>query len=381
MFETEEPGPGYALAWPGEVFVGEAKHLLRRPASRDLNDQVALLLEEAFDSDEPRDEFTAAAAAAAGWSTTAAGVETPARSFLISLIHAVDRLPGPARTRAYYPERAGRARAPLPATWLDQVEAGRRLQVDWIALVHKFATAGYLQRAAGGKDCVDDRHDVDAQLARTLEEQLGLPGLWPLMGGWDSDLFYGLIEAVGDLLQRPRSRWAHNFSGCGWHYDDFAAAPARALYRAAVNPLLDRHKVDLRLSTDGEDTGLLVQVTGDARDDLVERLVTAASAEVEAPARHAIALFRKRDATTEERRSAVVVLAGILESRRALLKTDIGSKDEGDLFNIANNFALRHRNKQQQEDYRPVFLDWIFWWYLATVDLTDQQQDNPTTTA
>jgi len=34
------------------------------------------------------------------------------------------------------------------------------------------------------------------------------------------------------------------------------------------------------------------------------------------------------------------------------------------------SFAIRHRRRGQQADYDPVFLDWIFWWYLATVELT-----------
>lgn len=30
------------------------------------------------------------------------------------------------------------------------------------------------------------------------------------------------------------------------------------------------------------------------------------------------------------------------------------------LFDIVNNFALRHQNLNQQGDYDPAFLDWIF---------------------
>ena len=46
-------------------------------------------------------------------------------------------------------------------------------------------------------------------------------------------------------------------------------------------------------------------------------------------------------------------------------------KDEGVLFDIANNFAIRHRRDDQRADYDPAFLDWVFWWYLATIELTD----------
>ncbi len=44
----------------------------------------------------------------------------------------------------------------------------------------------------------------------------------------------------------------------------------------------------------------------------------------------------------------------------------------GALFHIANKFAIRHQNEQQLADYDPAFLDWVFWWYLGTVELTNR---------
>jgi hypothetical protein len=66
----------------------------------------------------------------------------------------------------------------------------------------------------------------------------------------------------------------------------------------------------------------------------------------------------------------VITLAGILEERRELIRDKIGKKDESSLFEIANEFAIRHQRRGQQGDYDPTFLDWIFWCYLATVKLT-----------
>jgi hypothetical protein len=87
--------------------------------------------------------------------------------------------------------------------------------------------------------------------------------------------------------------------------------------------------------------------------------------------RHAIALFRGRDTSAESKRSAIFNLARILEERRALIKEHLHKKDEGALFQIANSFDLRHSNASQQREYDEAFLDWIFWWYLATVELTN----------
>ncbi len=97
--------------------------------------------------------------------------------------------------------------------------------------------------------------------------------------GWSEDEFSDLIEVMHDLFVRPPSRQLHDYNGCGWHYSNFAAAPARALYRARVNALLARYDNDLRLADAGEDAGRLVHVPGDDRVELLQRAVDAATGE------------------------------------------------------------------------------------------------------
>ncbi|WP_328607155.1 hypothetical protein OG943_45965 [Amycolatopsis sp. NBC_00345] len=151
----------------------------------------------------------------------------------------------------------------------------------------------------------------------------------------------------------------HSYGGCGWHYSQFAFEPGRALYRWRVNQLLARSDLGLRLADDGEDIGRLVAVTDDARADLVTRLANQPPGRTSDRVRHGIALYRARGSTEHDKRSAILVLAGIIEERRQLLKDNLVKKDEGALFDIANNFALRHQDLKQQRDYDPVFLDWI----------------------
>jgi hypothetical protein len=47
-------------------------------------------------------------------------------------------------------------------------------------------------------------------------------------------------------------------------------------------------------------------------------------------------------------------------------------RDESSLFEIANNYALRHRNDSQRDEYAEEFLEWVFWLFAATIELTDQ---------
>jgi hypothetical protein len=88
-----------------------------------------------------------------------------------------------------------------------------------------------------------------------------------------------------------------------------------------------------------------------------------------------------------ERRNAVRMLADILESLRPKLKLVLTHKDEDDLFNIANNFGIRHKNERQKTDYDPLWLSWMFYYYLATIhfvtrrlEKTEKRTDTLTTT-
>ena len=85
----------------------------------------------------------------------------------------------------------------------------------------------------------------------------------------------------------------------------------------------------------------------------------------------------RRGADEHAKRSAIVTLAGVLEDRRELLKAELLREDEGALFRIANEFGLRHNRADQRGDFDPVFLDWVFWWYLATIELTDRLLARP----
>jgi hypothetical protein len=223
--------------------------------------------------------------------------------------------------------------------------------------------------------CVDDSDSLRVDKSEYLEGLLGVPNLWPMHMSermWTEETFYGLIEVFHDLVARPRSRYLHDYMGCGWHYSDFAIDPARRLYRWRVNRLLGRSPLPLRLAEEGEDVGRLVVNADDARADLTALLLRTSEPTAAERVRHAIALYRERGASIENKRSAVIAMAGVLEERRKLLQQELLSKDEDALFQIANQFSIRHHHESQRADYGEMFLDWIFWWYAATVELTNQ---------
>ena len=185
----------------------------------------------------------------------------------------------------------------------------------------------------------------------------------------DDDLFFDVLEALDELVVLPRAREHHGYAGCLWHYRDFSHQLGQRVFRFEVNQILSFAGVPYRIATSGDDIGSVVATRS---DELAPLLESAASrpGDAQSEVRHAVSLFRARGATRDEKRSAIVSLARILERNRPVLEAELKGAESA-LFNIANNFDLRHARDQQHSRYDAAFLDWIFWWYLATVELIE----------
>ena len=223
-----------------------------------------------------------------------------------------------------------------------------------------------------GFECFDALGETDSSPEDELERRVGKPHLWSAEPeSWSEADLCDFLEVFHDLASRPTKRWLHQYSGCGWHPEKFSKGSGQALYRWRINRILDQSLIGLRLADSGEDIGRMTRVVPGELGALIDDM-SRADAQAQTQVDHAIALFRQRGGTRETKRSAVVALAGILEERRSLLSDELLSKDEGALFQIANKFHIRHQRADQRDDYDDEFLDWIFYWFLATVQLTDR---------
>jgi hypothetical protein len=381
MFDAADPSPEYELDWPRELFVAEATALLADLSNPTWLEDAELLLEEAFTGSVPKEDFRAAQ-----WhdlptdlfkNAPAAGAAEVARAFLTHLVNSADKLPEPSKRRPYWSARRAAQAASTQSTThrrLSEALSAGPLQQDWVRLVEDLRDRGYLDCVAPQGCVVKPASTPAAELLATkLTRSLHVDIRWPPSSqDWDSDTFYSLIEVVHDLIGRPRHRDRHSIEGCRWHYSKFAPTPARTLYRWHVDRLFENYGAGLQLASGGEDMGRLVRAAGDDRDELVEQALQTPNPSDRNAVRHAIALFRSRGADREIKRSAVLALHRVLEDRRILIETELMSKDAGALFQIANQFDLRHSGERQRADYHDAYLDWIFWWYLATLELTDR---------
>jgi hypothetical protein len=267
-------------------------------------------------------------------------------------------------TRQYYSERHGRGPRSKPLT-LDSL---KRLVFNvWDSLTER----DYFQEAFGYL-CVDAGDvpgtlgvDPGAYFLRTL----GRDDLWPYREHgfeWDADAVFDMVEAMHDLVSEPIDGRYHSFNGCGMHYTLFNRPQGQETYRSEMNGVLRR--CDPPYEIDG--MGQIVESAPEEFHALLSAPVPPGTEHdlITSKIEAAVKRFRTRGASLDDRRHAVRDLADVLEALRSDIKESMLSADEGALFNLANNFAIRHNNRQQRGDYdRIVWLRWAFYVYLATI--------------
>ena len=221
-----------------------------------------------------------------------------------------------------------------------------------------------------GKDCVDEGY-IPGRSAGTdpgayVKLNLGRD-LWPFeekLPELDEEWVFTIIEFLYDHAAKPTRVWHHNFAGCGMHVNEVDEPLGHRALRDSANRYLPRYGSGFELQENGE-------IWQRAPSGL-EFLAPIATGEpsIDDKVQHAIATFRNRTATDQQKRDSINNLADILEFLRASDGTKIPSEEESRLFEIANNFGVRHHNPSQKVDYDPeVWLDWMFYTFLNAVAL------------
>lgn len=395
--------------WPAELFVSEARSM-RELGYRDDRD-LGWLLDEAFANGLARELFQAvggfnyrgtwqppikpatlldpwgpdpwAETETNGYRPSGDTTGPPASLQLVDHLIAIAHEIPQVRRRRYYRERQRPPESATPVGWEDTRTAiGQCLE--------ELNDTGYFDRAFGSTCTEADSDPISIGNAVLLDRVVGDTAdqaevmWWPptpaTVQEWDLETTLGVVEALFDLVARPRVRDWHDYAE-EWDYADLSRSAGQQVYLWKLNTVLDESGISLRLATAGVDRGLLVEVVADDREGLLVKVLDhdapeAARERIE----HAVATFRQRGgATRADKRAAILSLHHLLESRRAALKIHLSRRDEGALFQIANEFDLRHHDGKQRDEYGDEFLDWIFWWYLATVDLLHRvaERGNP----
>jgi len=266
------------------------------------------------------------------------------------------------RDKPYYSARKGRVVNPEL-----QLVHLRRLFVSVYTL---FEERGYFQQHLG-INCVDGfiagtvGTDVEMYVLRKLRKDKLWP-IWMYSDAYTEDDVFDIIEFLYDYASKPTDKGSyHDWNECGYHYTEFDAVRGKNEFRSEVNDFLRDYSSGFELSATGE---ILTLPSSDLRPILAADLPSVDPTNVDARIAAAVEKFRRRSSLPEDRRDAIRDLADVLEFLRPKLKEVLTTKDEKDLFNIVNNFGIRHHNAAQQTHYdKGIWYNWMFYFYLATI--------------
>lgn len=265
--------------------------------------------------------------------------------------------------REYFSVRAGTH----PSGGRLDIQGLRRL---FRSLFERFYDGGYFQEVIGF-DCVDEGF-IPGSAGRDTEafvfQQLKKSDLWPVaenVHAYSEGDIFDLLELLYDVVSMGIDGYHHAWDNCGWHYETFDRKAGRAEFRQEVNKVVAEYGTGYEMNAAGE-----IVEKAPAGLAALERAPAPPGdpAHVQARVDAAIERFRRRGASLDERREAVRNLADVLEFVRPKAKDVLNSKDESDLFELANRFGVRHHNESQQTNYDPaIWLSWMFYYYLASI--------------
>ena len=251
---------------------------------------------------------------------------------------------------------------------------GGRIKLDTLTSLFKdaydhFSASGYFAEAFG-QNCVDG--DIEGTVGPNVEAYVRLRTMkreiWPvapMLGSYSEADLFDMIEFLFDHVSKPQQKTWHDWNGCGNHYSDFSSELGQEEYRARLNPILERYGPGYELNARGE----IMQLSPSGLKHLLDAQLPTRDATVTEKVRNAIDQFRRYGSSIGERQQAVRDLADVLEWIRPQIKTALLRKDEQELFELANNFGIRHLNRKQKLDYdKAVWLSWMFYHYLATLN-------------
>lgn len=234
---------------------------------------------------------------------------------------------------------------------------------------NKLNADGYFQKYFG-IDCTDGF--IPGELGEEVEAimfvNLRKDNLYPIhknLPNYTEDDFFDVIEFLHDHCSKGLNGHYHSWNNCGYHYEEFNDIEGQKHFRELLNPILREYKDGFEISESGE----ILILSDNGLSNLFEADIPTNDKEnISNKINSAILKFRRHKSTLDDRREAIRELADVLEFLRPAIKEHLNKKDESDLFNIANNFGIRHYNKDQQTEYdKAIWYSWIFYYYLATL--------------
>lgn len=245
------------------------------------------------------------------------------------------------------------------------------LKADFLEFYLDFLEQGFFQEHLGA-EWPGGHHkgkiatDIRLRVARELNKKDLYPIEDNLKNYTEGDLF-DIIEFLYRYTSKgekfkPSSRIDHF-----WIYSNFDDETGKKEFRENINLILKRYNNGFELTKGGE----IIRLVNPGIELLIKNDIPDISeGNISKKVNLAISKFINRKAFESNLQDAIRDLAGVLEYLRADTKKYLSKSDENDLFNIANNFGIRHHNQKQKMDYDSnLFHEWVFHSFLATIIL------------
>src|SRR6202035_558998 len=148
--------------------------------------------------------------------------------------------------------------------------------------------------------------------------------------------------------------------------DDYDLKVGQAEFREKANAFLSDYRTGYELT----EQGIVLALGRDGLQYILDAaIIPYDEANVDSKVRNAIAKWRNRHLSADEKKAAIRELADVFEwlKKTKDLSKVLDKKDEAAIFELANNFAIRHHNPVQKGNYdSAIWYSWIFHFYLAT---------------
>lgn len=202
--------------------------------------------------------------------------------------------------------------------------------------------------------------DVELEILLKIRKQkLWPPDFW--IRYYEEDDLLDMIEFLYHNISKPidGAEYEDNF-----YWETFSKSEGQSLFRKKINDCLALYEKPFELSEDGE----ILLKPEEGFEQIFEADIPTSDENISVRLESAILKYRRHGSTIDDRRQVIRDLVDVLEYLRPKVKNLLTKKDENDLFNIANNFGIRHHNEKQKTDYdTSLWLSWMFYFYLSTI--------------
>jgi hypothetical protein len=190
---------------------------------------------------------------------------------------------------------------------------------------------------------------------------------WPAHDVTEDHVFEALeflhdhVSCPGEMIEMT-SETGSNYCD----YDGYDEKAGRTEFRRDANTFLADYKSGFELTPDGT----ILALGADGLQHILDaEIVPYDEVNVDSKVRNAIVKWRNRHLSPDEKKAAIRDLADVFEwlKKTKELSKILDRKDDSAIFEIANNFAVRHHNPDQKANYdRAIWYSWMFHFYLAT---------------